>query len=79
MANDETREPAIPEDELMTFYYGSFESVPSTLTDFVELTQLEVNELVKNGITIEAGGDKGLLFFACSSKYKVSRIIMEDT
>lgn len=79
VANDETREPTIPEDELMTFYYGSFESVPSTLTDFIELTQLEVNELVKNGITIEAGGDKGLLFFACSSKYKVSRIIMEDT
>ena len=76
--NDETKEPTRPASDLTNFYYGTFETIPSTLDEFNVITDLDIADLLKNGYSIEAGG-KNLLFFACDPKFKVVKIIMEDT
>ncbi len=76
--NDETKEPTKPSFDLTNFYYGTFETVPSTLDQFKVVPDLDIADLLKNGYSIEAGGEN-LLFFACDSKFKVVKIIMEDT
>lgn len=76
--NESDREPTIPDFDLTNLYYGEFEIIPSSLDDFTVLSDLDVSEILKNGYTIEAGGNN-LLFFACGSKFIVTKIVMEDT
>lgn len=78
VANDENRDPTRPDYDLTNFYYGTFETIPSSLDEFTIVSDLDIADLLKNGYSVEAGG-KNLLFFACDSKFKVVKIIMEDT
>ena len=78
MANDENRDPTRPDYDLTNFYYGTFETIPSSLDEFIIVSDLDIADLLKNGYSVETGG-KNLLFFACDSKFKVVKIIMEDT